>query len=145
MTEPEATQPVPEVEPGEATAGAEAPAPQPPEPEPEAEPPPEPWTPERVSEWNAYYDRYVMAAALLLTLVVSCNYVADTHIFADVKAGQLIAERSAPPRTDEFSYTQAGRPWVDIHWLFQLAHAALYNGVYGLVPIDPSDQTANRG
>ena len=32
-------------------------------PETEAEPPPEPWTPERVSEWNAYYDFYVKLAA----------------------------------------------------------------------------------
>ena len=39
--------------------------------EDEAEPAPEPWTAERVSEWNAYYDVYVMLAALLLAFVVS--------------------------------------------------------------------------
>src|SRR5262249_39442587 len=32
-----------------------------------------------------------------------------------------------------------------VPWLFQWSHAALYNFVYGLVPTDPNDQTANRG
>src|SRR5262249_9159699 len=135
----EPTQPVPENEPETAAATAEASPP-----ELEAEPPPEPWTAERVIEWNAYYDLYVMAAALLLVLIVSCNYVAETHIFSPLKAGQLIATRSAPLTTDEFSYTVGGRPWVNVPWLFQWASAALYNLVYGLVPTDPNDQTANR-
>src|SRR5437868_7628537 len=122
MTEPKATQSVPENELPEATAPAQAPAP-----EGETEPPPEPWTPERVSEWNAYYDVYVMAAALLLVFIVSCNYVAGPHIFADLKAGQLIHAHSGPVLTDEFSYTEAGRRWVDVPWLFQWACAGLYN------------------
>src|SRR5579883_1588641 len=141
MTEPEVTQAVPENESPPATALDQAPAP---DAEAEAEPPPEPWTPERVREWNAYYDVYVMAAALLLVFIVSCNYVAGPHIFADLKAGQLIHERSGPVRTDEFSYTEAGQRWVDVPWLFQWASAGLYNFVYGLVPTDPIDPTANR-
>ena len=140
MTEPEVTQAVPENASPEAPASDQAPAP-----EAEAEPPPEPWTPERVSEWNAYYDVYVMAAALLLVFIVSCNYVAGPRIFADLKAGQLIHAHSGPVLTDEFSYTEAGQRWVDVPWLFQWACAALYNFVYGLVPTDPTDPTANRG
>ena len=67
MTEPEAPQSVPENEPEHASTD-DTPAP-----EAEAEPPPEPWTPERVNEWNAYYDIYVMAAAVLLAMIVACN------------------------------------------------------------------------
>src|SRR5437764_13030277 len=114
MTEPEATQAIPENDLPAAPASDQAPAP-----EGEAERPPEPWTPERVSEWNAYYDVYVMAAALLLVFVVSCNYVAGSHLFADLKAGQLIHARSGPVLTDEFTYTEAGQRWVDVPWLFQ--------------------------
>ena len=88
-------------------------------PETDAEPPPEPWTPERVSEWNAYYDFYVKLAALLLVFMVSCNYVTDTHVWLHLKTGQLIAEQGWPIKTDVFSYTENGRPWVDIPWLFQ--------------------------
>jgi tetratricopeptide (TPR) repeat protein len=139
MTEPEETQAVPENEPQEAAAPAPEAATG-----PEAAAPPEPRTPERVSEWNAYYDIYVMAAALLLAFVVSCNYVAESHIFSHLKTGQLINARSAPLMTDDFSYSESGRRWVDVPWLFQWAAAALYNFVYGLVPTDPTDPTANR-
>src|SRR6516225_9298219 len=79
MTELETPQPDREQESAVATATDSTP-------EAEPEPPPEPWTPERVSEWNAYYDVYVMAAALLLVFVVSCNYVAGPRIFSDLKA-----------------------------------------------------------
>lgn len=142
MTEPQTTQPVSEID----SAATE---PLKPPPEGEAAPPPapepEPWTPERVSEWNAYYDRYVMGAALLLALVVSCNYVTDPTVFLHLRSGQLINERSAPVTTDEFSYTEAGQTWVDVPWLFQWSQAALYNAISGAVPIDPQDQTAARG
>jgi tetratricopeptide (TPR) repeat protein len=142
-TEPETKQAVAENEavppgPGAEATETEAEAGTPPPPEPE------PWTPERVSEWNAYYDRYVMGAALLLALIVACNFVTDSRLFLNLRAGQLIGERKAPLTTDEFSYTEEGQPWVNVPWLFQWSHAALYNAVFNAVPVDPLDQTANR-
>src|SRR5262249_9473871 len=140
MTEPQETQPITEMEPpASVPPPAEGEAAPPPQPEPE------PWTPERVSEWNAYYDRYVTGAALLLALVVSCNYVTDSSVFLHLRAGQLIGERMAPVQTDEFSYTEEKRPWVDVPWLFQWSQAALYQAVSNAVPVDPVDQTAARG
>src|SRR5690349_242070 len=103
MTQPEMTQPVSEIDsvpPESKEPPSDGEAAPPPAPEPE------PWTPERVSEWNAYYDRYVMGAALLLALVVSCNYVADSSVFLHLKTGQLINERMAPLMDDQYSYTQ---------------------------------------
>ena len=76
-------------------------------------------TPERVSQWNAYYDVYVKWAALILVFMVACNYVTDSHVWLHLKTGQLIAKQSAPVTTDVFSYTEAGRPWFNIPWLFQ--------------------------
>jgi tetratricopeptide (TPR) repeat protein len=137
MTETETPQPDPESDSVVATASDAAS-------EPEPEPPPEPWTPERVSEWNAYYDVYVKWAALLLVFLVSCNYVTDSNFWMHLKTGQLIAERSGPVMTDPFSYTEEGKPWVDVPWLFQWLHAAVYKAVLGLVPVDPTDTTANR-
>jgi hypothetical protein len=132
MTEPETPQPVAEKDPTSATLTTET---LPPDQEAEVETPPEPWTPERVSEWNAYYDIYVILAALLLTFTVSCNFVTDSHVWLNLKVGQLIAEQSAPVRTDPFSYTEHLQPWVNIPWLFQWGHAALYNLIYSLVPV----------
>ena len=116
--------------------------------ETDAEPPPEPWTPERVSEWNAYYDVYVKLAALLLVFMVSCNYVADSQVWLHLKTGQLIAEQGWPIKTDVFSYTENGRPWIDIPWLFQWANAAIYKLVNESGPGQPggSDrQSCQRG
>src|SRR5262245_56001716 len=137
MPEPETRQPVPVDD----TTSAVATAPEPGEaPEPE----PEPWTPARVSEWNAYYDVYVKWAALILVFMVACNYVTDSHVWLHLKVGRLIAQQSAPVTTDIYSYTQPGQSWFNIPWLFQWAHALLYDFVYGLVPVDAIDPTANR-
>jgi tetratricopeptide (TPR) repeat protein len=112
----------------------------------EAEPAPEPWTPERVSEWNAYYDIYVMLAALLLAFVASAVRIDEKNpvIWTHLKTGQLIAEQGSPVLSDSFSYTQTGSRWVNIPWLFQWSHAALYKVVRELVPTDPRDPTANQ-
>ncbi|MFI5457284.1 MAG: hypothetical protein ACHRXM_17700 [Isosphaerales bacterium] len=93
---------------------------------------------------NAYYDVYVKWAALILALMVSCNYLSDSHLWVDLKTGELIAAQSAPVMTDVFSYTEKGSPWVDVPWLFQWIQAELYKLVYGLVPVNPADTTANR-
>ena len=139
MTEPETAQSIPENEQDIPAAENETAVL-----ETDAEPPPEPWTSERVSEWNAYYDFYVMMAALLLVFTVSCNYVMDSHVWLHLKTGQLIAERQSPIKTDVFSYTENGRGWIDTHWLFQWANAAIYKLVIDLVPVNPADPTANR-
>ena len=121
----------------------------PPEPGPEAEPapdaeakpapPPEPWTPERALAWNAYYDLYVAAGVLLMAFLTSAVKVANSAIWAHVQAGRLILRRG-PLTADPFSYTVAGRRWVDIPWLFQAAVALLYQIGGMIVPGDaPAD------
>ncbi|MFO0892493.1 MAG: hypothetical protein U0790_25540 [Isosphaeraceae bacterium] len=145
MTQPEATPSVPEdeaaksgavdgdgVKPGEVESE-------------EMEPEPIPWTPERVLEWNNYYDIYVMLAALLLVLVGSAVRVDENNpmIWSHLKAGELIGQQTAPLFSDPFSYAAAGERWVDIPWLFQWGHSAVYQFVKGMVPVDRNDPTAN--
>ncbi|APW60594.1 hypothetical protein BSF38_02069 [Paludisphaera borealis] len=110
----------------------------------DVEPEPEPWTPERVSEWNAYYDWYVMGAALLLAFVVTASRTNYSPLWANLKQGQYILNQSSPAPADVFSYTEEGQRWVNIPWLFQVSHAAIYKLAYDLVPTDPNDPTANR-
>jgi tetratricopeptide (TPR) repeat protein len=143
MTQPETASPVPTDEKiAEEAAGAASAAAV--ETEAEAEPQPEPWTPERVSEWNAYYDFYVMLAALLLCFVASAVRINNAAIWSHLKTGELIADQGAPVVSDPFSYTEQGQRWVNIPWLFQWSHAALFRAVKDLVPVDPNDPTANR-
>jgi tetratricopeptide (TPR) repeat protein len=146
MTQPEASPPVPEEEtlrlaPADgstATAVSEA--------EAEAEPQPQPWTPERVLEWNAYYDIYVMLAVLLLAFVVSSVRVDENNplLWTHLKTGELTAQQGLPVVSDSFSYSEPGARWINIPWLFQWSHAAIYKLVRDLVPGDPADPTANQ-
>lgn len=100
---------------------------------------PEPWTPERATEWNAYYDHYVAFAVLLLAFIASANRITHSSIWNQLQVGHQIAARSAPVTTDLFSYTEAGKPWVNVPWLFDWAHAVVYKLAYGLSPTVPSD------
>jgi tetratricopeptide (TPR) repeat protein len=147
MTQPDATSSVPEenaARPGAAVEAAVKPVDG--ELEPETEAPPIPWTPERVLEWNAYYDIYVMLAALLLVFVVSAVRIDENNpmIWSHLKTGELIGQRMAPVTSDPFSYSAPGERWVNVPWLFQWGHAAVYNFVRGLVPVDQNDPTANQ-
>jgi len=142
MTRPDASSSVPNKGPArddalETTAAAE---PLDVEPEPE----PEPWTPARVTEWNAYYDLYVMGAALLLAFVVSAVLANNAPLWSNLKVGRQIIAQSSPVVRDAFSYTEEGKRWVNIPWLFQASHAAVHDLAASLVPTDPDDPTANR-
>src|SRR5206468_213050 len=106
------------------------------------EPEPQPWTTERVVEWNAYYDVYVMLAVLLLAFIVSANRISHSSIWTQLQLGNAIAAKTAPVTTDPFSYTEGGKSWVNIPWLFQWSHAALFAAAGELSPSDPNDAQA---
>ena len=80
--------------------------------------------------------RFVPAAALAggVTLIglAPCG---DGDIWWHLAAGREMVARGAVLHTDIFSVSAAGRPWVDVHWLFQLATFAVYRsfGLAGLV------------
>ena len=75
----------------------------------DAEPPPEPWTPERVSEWNAYYDFYVKLAALLLVFMVSCNYITDSQVWSALE-DRPVDRRAALARQDRRLFVHGNWP-----------------------------------
>ena len=45
----------------------------------------------------------------------------DTDIFWHLRTGQIIRETGQVPRIDFFTFTREGAPWIDLHWLFQIA------------------------
>ncbi|WP_165072328.1 tetratricopeptide repeat protein [Paludisphaera rhizosphaerae] len=110
--------------------------------EPEAQP--EPWTPERVTEWNAYYDLYVLGAVLLLAFVTSAVRTNHAPLWSNLQMGREIIRQGSPVLTDSFSYTEEGKRWVNVPWLFQTVSAAVYDMVYGMVPESQDDPTAHR-
>lgn len=70
--------------------------------------------------------RLVLGALLALTFLLGCFPMGDFDVWWHVRTGQLILERGAVPRVDWFTYTNSGRPWIDLYWLFQIVMALLY-------------------
>ena len=58
--------------------------------------------------------------------VIALGPVSDGDIYWHLAAGRAMAARHALLRTDPFTLSAAGRPWVDVHWLFQLGAWAVY-------------------
>jgi len=82
-----------------------------------------------------------LAARLLLfsavavgAFVVSLGPISDGDIYWHLAAGREILHQRALLRFDPFTLSAAGRPWADVHWLFQLGAYALYalSGFTGL-------------
>lgn len=93
---------------------------------------PEPWTPERVLEWNAYYDLYVVLGVLLLAFLGSSNLITTSTTWAQLRVGRLIAETGGPVTAEPFALVQSGQPWVNIPWLQELASWLVFRTVSGL-------------
>lgn len=117
MTTPEAPDPTLAAEAADATATVE-----------ESPTPPEPMTPERVTAWNRYLDRYIAGGVLLLVFLGAIHPITNASLWPRLKAGQL-ASSQGPLTRDPFSYTREGQPWVNIPWLFEVVNWQLYDGI----------------
>ncbi|HXI59076.1 MAG TPA: tetratricopeptide repeat protein [Polyangia bacterium] len=73
----------------------------------------------------------------IATFVVAWAPSADGDIWWHLAAGREMVRTHALLWTDPFSSGAAGRPWIDVHWLFQLAVYAIHAvaGLRGLVVV----------
>jgi tetratricopeptide (TPR) repeat protein len=99
-------------------------------------PAPEPWTAERVFEWNAYYDLYVAGFVILLVFFSAANKIQTNNsgIWSLLQAGRQMVSTGSPVVTDTISMAGEGRRWVNVPWLYELSHYGLYEGVASLAP-----------
>lgn len=71
--------------------------------------------------------RFVLALAILAAVLAGgVTKIADLDFWWHLKAGELIVKERAIPRTDVFSFTAAGREYIDHEWLFQVVQYAIY-------------------
>ena len=66
----------------------------------------------------------MVAAAFAL----GCQQLSDADVWWHLRAGRWIWENRAVPSLDPFTYASPDRPWVDLHWLFQVIVAAAFAG-----------------
>jgi hypothetical protein len=70
--------------------------------------------------------RALLIALPALAFLLGCTPLADFDVWWHLRAGQLILQARQVPRVDLFTYTNATRPWIDVHWLYQVGLALLY-------------------
>jgi len=57
---------------------------------------------------------------LILTFLLGAFPLKDADIYWHLRTGDLIRRTGQVPRVDIFTFTSEGRPWIDLHWLFQI-------------------------
>jgi len=84
-----------------------------------------------MSDWTA---RIALALLLLLCASFCLTQLSEVDLHWHLLAGERILREGRVPRADSFTYTSAGRPWTDLHWLFQVLTAVVFReaGITGL-------------
>ena len=78
-------------------------------------------------------DTVLVLAFLALTFLLGAFPLKDTDFWWHLKAGDGIRETGVIPTTDTYTFTAEGKPWIDLHWLFQVAISWVY--AHGGVPM----------
>ncbi len=75
-----------------------------------------------------------MLFVAIFAMVASRGQPADTDTWWHLKSGQLMWDTGQILRTDPFSHTAAGQPWIDHGWLVQVMLWPIYRatGLAGL-------------
>lgn len=75
--------------------------------------------------------RLVIFLAFLGVFAIALRTPADTDMYWHLRTGQYILETRTIPRSDPFSWTMRGAPWIDVHWLSQVTLYLVYE-LFGL-------------
>lgn len=91
----------------------------------------------------------LLAGFALAVWFAACLWfpVTDTDIWWHLAAAKWMREHHGFLRTDPFSQSSLGAPWIDLHWGFQLAAAAAWKcgGAYALIACKCLALTAAAG
>src|SRR5262245_31201008 len=68
----------------------------------------------------------LVVAFALLAGVLSLTPISNNDIWLHLRTGNLILDRGAVPRVEEYTFTRAGEPVVDHEWLAQVLFAAAH-------------------
>lgn len=68
-------------------------------------------------------DALVVFSVALAALLLGCYELFDPDVWWHLRTGQWIIEHHRVPQFDLFTFTSADRPWIDLHWGFQVVLA----------------------
>ena len=72
-------------------------------------------------------EQIVTTLVLLWTFLALCFPMLDTDFWWHLRTGELIIQRGELPSVDWFTFRDSDRPWIDLHWGFQLLITGLYH------------------
>jgi tetratricopeptide (TPR) repeat protein len=79
-------------------------------------------TPAQPSLWAMRaLDGLLIVLFLILTFALGSFPLKDADIYWHLRTGDLIRQTGKVPQTDIFTFTREGTPWIDLHWVFQVA------------------------
>ena len=79
-------------------------------------------SPAEPSLWRARaLDGSLIVLFLTLAFLLGSFPLKDADIYWHLRTGDLIRQTGTIPRTDIFTFTREGTPWIDLHWIFQVA------------------------
>ena len=84
-------------------------------------------SPAKPSLWTARtLDGLLIVLFLTLAFLLGSFPLKDADIYWHLRTGDLIRQTGTIPRTDIFTFTREGTPWIDLHWIFQVAISWLH-------------------
>ncbi|WP_397569110.1 hypothetical protein [Schlesneria sp. T3-172] len=79
------------------------------------------------------WETILFSTVLIWTFLGLCFPMYDTDFWWHLKTGQSILAGNGIPGLDLYTFTDADKPWIDLHWGFQVLVAILY--AIGGVPL----------
>jgi tetratricopeptide (TPR) repeat protein len=79
-------------------------------------------------------DGFLILLFLGLTFLLGVFPLKDTDFYWHLRTGDLIRQTGEIPRTDPYTFTRERQPWIDLHWVFQVAISWVHErgGIVGL-------------
>ena len=72
--------------------------------------------------------KFILPGMLLVwTYLALCFPLYDTDFWWHLKTGELILAQGKLPQVDWYTFTDADKPWIDLHWGFQILVTWLYH------------------
>jgi tetratricopeptide (TPR) repeat protein len=68
----------------------------------------------------------LVALFLILTFLLGAFPLKDADIYWHLRTGDLIRQTGTVPHADIFTFTRENTPWIDLHWIFQVAISWLH-------------------
>ncbi len=73
-----------------------------------------------------WLDGLLLVAFLGLTFLLGAFPMKDTDFWWHLRTGDLIRETGTVPQHDLYTYSVPNNPWIDLHWIYQLAISWIY-------------------